>query len=149
LCAVAAELSTLLGRELDNNESVDTSLLAVLNNALFAVAANRVEVSHEDDGSLETLGSGFPDHVQAHRNINIVGDGNLAGLLNGGAVSQGISEWNSELDNVGASLLQGEQDIDGILGLGVTGSDKGNKGSALLLLAVVEYLTKMGRHGVL
>lgn len=77
LCAVSTELSTLLWGELDNNESINASLLAILDNTLLAIAANGVEVSHEDDRGLETLGSCFSDHVKAHRDIDIVTESDL------------------------------------------------------------------------
>lgn len=76
-CAVSAELGTLLWWKFDNNEAIDASFLAVLDNSLLAVAADGVEVSHENDGGLEALGSCFPDHVQAHWNIYIVFKSNL------------------------------------------------------------------------
>lgn len=55
----------------------------------------------------------------------------LAGLLDGRAISQGVSEGNTELDNVGASLLEREHNIDGLARLWVSGSNESHKGRAL------------------
>jgi len=54
----------------------------------------------------------------------------LAGLLDGRAISQGISERNAKLDNVGASLLEGEHNVDGLARLWVSGSNESHKGRA-------------------
>jgi hypothetical protein len=77
LCAVSTELGTLLWGELNDDESIDTSLLAILDNTLLAIATDRVEVSHEDDRCLKTLGSCLSHHVQAHGDINIVLESDL------------------------------------------------------------------------
>lgn len=77
MCAESTELGTLLWGELDNDESIDASLFAVLDNALLSIATDRVEVSHEDNRGFETLGSCFSDHVKAHGDINVVAESDL------------------------------------------------------------------------
>jgi hypothetical protein len=62
--AQAAERNGLLGRQVDDNEAINSSLLAVLEEALLAVAEKRVVVSHEQNGRLEAARAGLADHLQ-------------------------------------------------------------------------------------
>lgn len=87
--AVATEDGALLGRKFHNNESVDACFFAVLHDPFLAIATEGVVVSHKDDGGLETLGSSFPDHVQAYWDIDLVFKCNL---------HDGSTAWRSEFN---------------------------------------------------
>jgi hypothetical protein len=75
--AVATEDITLLRREFYDNESIDACCFAVFDDLLLAIATERVVVSHEDNRHLESPGSCFLDHIQAHWDIDLVFQCNL------------------------------------------------------------------------
>lgn len=78
--AAAAELAEgdgLLRRQVNNDEAIDTGLLAVVEEALLAVAEQRVVVAHEKDGSLEAALTGVAHHLQGRVDGDAMLESNL------------------------------------------------------------------------
>lgn len=80
LPALGAELAEgdgFLGRKVDNNEAIDVSGFAVLQQTLLAVAQQRVVVAHDEDGSLEALAAGSLDDLEGRADGDAMAEGNL------------------------------------------------------------------------
>lgn len=76
--------------------------------------------THEQDGSLETLGTSLSDVLDTVRVVDIVFNGNLwvrqrpfyntiktyvVGLLDDRTVGDWVTEWDTEFDNVSTACL--------------------------------------------
>jgi hypothetical protein len=62
--AEVPEAQSLLGRQVDHDETIGTCFLCVLEHALLAVAQERVVISHEQNRGLEATLPCVADHLQ-------------------------------------------------------------------------------------
>lgn len=131
-------------------------------------------LTHEHDGDSETLSSGLGDLLEAELVRNFVLESDLSmsepvrrrgarsqreatstksletdvvRVLDGRSVCDRVAEGNTELDDVGASLLEGEQERDGRVPGGEAGGEERNEDRVVLLLALFEEIAKLLRHG--
>lgn len=72
-----SELDRLLGGKVDNDVSVRSSLMGILDSLLLSVSHQGVEISHEQDRSLETLSTCFSDIFEDIGVIDTVFDSDL------------------------------------------------------------------------
>lgn len=78
--ALVAELSEgdgLLGRQIDDDEAIDTRSLAIFEESLLTVAEEGVVVTHEQDRSLQTAVSGRLDHAEGGLDRDAIVKSNL------------------------------------------------------------------------
>lgn len=95
-----AEADGLLWGKVHHDESVDTSLLAVLEHTLLSVLEDWVEVTHQHQGGLKATAAGIADELQDGSESDTVLEGLSVGGLNGGTISNRVSEGNSELNDI-------------------------------------------------
>lgn len=100
LGAEVAESNSLFWWEINDDETVDTGLLAVGEQTLLAVLKNWVVVSHEEDWDGQALLAGIADVLQEVADVNAVLESDGVGLLDGWAIGNWVGEWNTELNDV-------------------------------------------------
>lgn len=100
LCAQVPESHCLLRRKVNHDESIDSSLPGILQHPLISVTQQRVVVSHEEHGGLETPLAGGADHVQHHRDCDTILQGLGIGLLDGRAICNWVCEWDTKFDDI-------------------------------------------------
>lgn len=69
-------------------------------------------------------------------------------MLNGRSVCDRVAEGDTELDDVGTSLLEGEQERDGRVPGGEAGGEERDEDRVVLLLALLKEIAKLLRHGL-
>lgn len=94
------ETDGLLWGQVDHNETIDTDLLAVLEQTLVAVLHDWVIVAHEHDGALQATATGDTDEIENLSNGDTILKGLGVGLLDSRAIGNGVSERNAEFDDV-------------------------------------------------
>ena len=93
---------------------------------------NRVQVAEDDERQRAPV----PDAascVQYARERRAPRERTLARALDHGPIRNGIRERNSQLEHVGASLLQLQRHLDGTIERGVTGGDEADEGGLALV----------------
>lgn len=128
LGAQLPERDGLLGRQVNDDEAVDTALLAVLDKAVLAVPQERVVVAHEHDGGLEAPVARIADHLEGRLEGDAILEGDLravvlaavvfgdeargkgwiggegaaysVGGLDGRAIGDGVGEGSADLDHI-------------------------------------------------
>lgn len=98
--AEITEADGLLWGQVDHDEAVDTSFLAILEHTLLAVLEDRVEVSHQHEGSLQATATGVTDKLQDGGKSDTILEGLGVGSLNGRAIGNWVCEGDSELNDV-------------------------------------------------
>jgi hypothetical protein len=97
----ARELDALLGRIVDDQDAVDARGLRVGDEALDAVALDRIRVAHEDDRRLGVVAAKVAHHRQHVGQADAARQRPLARLLDHRPVGHRIAERHAELDHVG------------------------------------------------
>mmetsp|Transcript_19269 Transcript_19269/g.55459 ORF Transcript_19269/g.55459 Transcript_19269/m.55459 type:complete len:539 (+) Transcript_19269:544-2160(+) len=111
LAAGGRQLGSLLGGQIDDDEAVGPVLLGHGAQILEAVLEEGVVVPHEDDGDRQAHVAGLLHHGEAGGNLRRSPlDGDLVGVLDGGAVGLRVGVRDAQLDDRGPSLLQGHED---------------------------------------
>lgn len=125
LGAVVAESHGLLRREIDHDEAIGTGFASILEHLLLSILEQRVVVTHKEHGSLQAPLPCISNHLQAVCGGDAIDQRLLfqecqiykypewspssergrvktygVCFLDGRAVSNWISEWHSELDEV-------------------------------------------------
>mmetsp|Transcript_27463 Transcript_27463/g.81820 ORF Transcript_27463/g.81820 Transcript_27463/m.81820 type:complete len:237 (+) Transcript_27463:1031-1741(+) len=138
----------LLRGQVHDDEAVHAAGVAVRHDFVHAVLQEVVVVAHEDHGHDQPLRARRLHVREAVGEGGLVQQGDARGLLDGGAVGQGVGERHAELDDVRAARLQGQQGVHGALLLRVARGDEGDEGALLGGLARVKALNEAGgRHG--
>ena len=75
--APLAERDGLLGGQVNDDEPINASLVAVLHKALLSVAEQGVVVAHEQDGGAHAELAGIADHLQGRLDRDAILEGNL------------------------------------------------------------------------
>mmetsp|Transcript_21358 Transcript_21358/g.43101 ORF Transcript_21358/g.43101 Transcript_21358/m.43101 type:complete len:292 (+) Transcript_21358:1229-2104(+) len=100
LLAGGRELDALLGWKVHDDEPVGSGLRGFGAELLDSVLEEGVVVSHEDDGDGKALLTGLLDHLEALGDLGGAAlDGNLVGVLDGGAVGLGVGVGDSKLND--------------------------------------------------
>lgn len=94
------ETDGLLRRQVDHDKTVDADLLAVLEQTLITVLHDGVVVAHEHNWALQATAAGDTDEIEDLSNSDTILKGLGVCLLNSRAIGNGISERNSEFDDV-------------------------------------------------
>jgi hypothetical protein len=148
--AKVAETDSLLGGQVNHDETIDTSLLAVTKHTLLTILEDRVEVTHEHQRGLETPAAGSADELKDGSKGDTILKGLCISSLNGWAISDGVCERNSKLDNIWdvrpnvskdrpfeqrslglnyqRRILETKEDINSLLDGGISCSDVCHKG---------------------
>lgn len=98
--AKVTETDSLLGGQVNHDETIDTSLLAVTEHTLLTILEDRVEVTHEHQRGLETPAAGSADKLKDGSKGDTILKGLCISSLNGWAISDGVCERNAKLDNI-------------------------------------------------
>ncbi|CDN43904.1 hypothetical protein BN871_DT_00180 [Paenibacillus sp. P22] len=133
-----ANLAILLDREVRDDQAADALLVEQGEKSLEAVLKHRIVVSKQDEGHLDACLPGFGRDIDACFQRNRIAQSSLGSLLNDRAVGKRIGIRHAELDHVGSSLLQLDDDIDRRAQIGVTGRDEWNERRPLLCLEPFE-----------
>lgn len=94
------ESHCLLRRQVDHDKPIGSCLLGILEHAILTILQDRVVVSHKQNRDLETPLAGRADHVQRRRDSDSIREGLGVGLLDRGAISNGVGEGNTQLDYI-------------------------------------------------
>lgn len=100
LIAKAPESHRLLGRQVDDDESIGPGLFSVIEHPFLAILKHWIVVSHKQHRSLETSPSGLAKQVQNCSNIDTIGKGLRVGSLNCRSIRNWISKRQSEFNNI-------------------------------------------------
>ena len=127
-----AQLGVLLGRQVDDDEPVDSGGRRVAHEGRVAVAVDRIVVAHEDEWGLalaraEAAGEG-QGLAQGHPCL----EGALARRLDGGAVRHRIGERHAELDEVGPRRRQSLEEGERGRSIRIARGDEGDETGAAL-----------------
>ena len=116
--AELAERDSLLGGEVDDDESIDTGILAVIEETGFSVSTEGVVVAHQENGSFQAAPAGVTDHLEGRLHGDAILEGNLTivsgnrdhglehmypyrvGGLDSWSIRNWVSERHAELDDV-------------------------------------------------
>ena len=112
----AAELRTLAGRDVGDDEARRPACSGVGREALPAVRLEDRGIGHRHDRGLADEGARLGEAVQALRGAHPATERALGGPLDHRSVGEGIGEGKAELDHVGARLDGGRGEL-GRLGL--------------------------------
>mmetsp|Transcript_154688 Transcript_154688/g.494651 ORF Transcript_154688/g.494651 Transcript_154688/m.494651 type:complete len:595 (+) Transcript_154688:438-2222(+) len=148
LNAHGVEIASLLGRQIDNDEAVDTHSGGLLAGLLNAILQEIVVVAHEDKGHNQALLACSLDEDEAVLQTRVLEKGNARGLLDGCTIGQWVRERHAELDDISTALLQREELIDSVLLLRIPGGGEGDEGGSAGSLALLEAVgDPRRRHG--
>mmetsp|Transcript_12442 Transcript_12442/g.29425 ORF Transcript_12442/g.29425 Transcript_12442/m.29425 type:complete len:608 (-) Transcript_12442:233-2056(-) len=147
LAAGGGQLGPLLGGQIDDDEAVGSLLLGLRAQIFQAELEEGVVVPHEDDGDGQAHVAGLLHHGEAGGYLRRSSlDGDLVGLLDGGAVGLRVGVRDAQLDDRGPSLLQSHEEGRCVFGTGIPGGDEGDEGGPPGLLGGGEGLLDPTAH---
>lgn len=94
------EANSLLGGQVDHDETIHSGGLAVLEHALFAIAQDGVIVTHQHDGGLQAAASGGADKLQDGGDGDTVLESLGVGCLNSRSIGDRVGEGDSKLNDI-------------------------------------------------
>ena len=130
--------------QVGDDEAVDAARPAVLAEGFEAELEDGVEVAHQQQGNVyraADVGQLVEEAAQAHA----APQGGGGGLLDDGAVGQGVAEGDAYLNHVHARVLQGLDGGGGAVGGGAAGTEVDGENAAALGLEKLVYTV----HGFL
>src|SRR5215469_16780548 len=86
--------------------------------------------------------------MQARLGCDAVAEGNGVRFLDGGPIGDGVGERHTQLDQIGAACLHGEQDLGGFSGGGITGGDVCDEGrlDVAFSTCIMDYIARLEEH---
>lgn len=90
----------LLRRKIHHDKTIDTNVLAILKQTLLAITHNRVKVAHKHNRRLQTLAPCLANKIKDRADGDTIGQGLGVGFLDGRAIGDGISEGNTQFDDI-------------------------------------------------
>jgi hypothetical protein len=135
---LGGELLALFRRVVDDQHAVDTGRRGVGHEGLQAVAFHRVGIAHQHQRRGVVAGAELTHIGQHVAQADAVLQRPLAGALDDGTVGHGVGERHAQLDDIGAGLGHGQQQVDGGARMGIAGGDEGDQRLAALGLEMVE-----------
>ena len=94
------ESDGLLRRKIHHDKTIDTNILAILKQTLLTITHNRVKVAHKHNRRLQTLAPCLANKIKDSADGDTIGQGLGVGFLDGRAIGDGISEGNTQFDDI-------------------------------------------------
>ena len=101
-----AKVVVFLGRNVDDDEAIDAGSRRVSQEALDAVAENRIEIAHQENRRGRVAGAEFRHHVERGAHSLAALERPQAGHLHRSAVGHGVRERQTQFDDIGAGCGQ-------------------------------------------
>ena len=127
-----AQLVILLGRQVDNDQPVNTGRHRVSEKGIHAIDIDWVVIAHQHQRRIRVADPEIARHLQCPGKCHASLQRPQRCCLNGRAIGHRVGKWHAKFDHVDICLNQSVKDGVGCVAVGVASRNKYTKNTAIL-----------------